>query len=74
MSPYRAVVGPIVNYLEALDAQSPADRLLPWSSPRYGCATGGTSFRHDHLGQRLRRAVEHHAGIAVTEVPFQLMR
>jgi hypothetical protein len=68
-----AVVGPIVNYLEALHAQSP-EIILTCGPPRDTGDTWWHRLRRDHLGQRLRRAVEHHAGIAVTEVPFQLMR
>ena len=73
VSPYRAVVGPIVNYLEALHAQGP-EITLTVVVPEIRVRHWWHRFLHDHLGQRLRRAVEHHAGIAVTEVPYQLMR
>ena len=73
VSPYRAVVGPIVNYLEALHAQGP-EITLTVVVPEIRVRHWWHRFLHDHLGQRLRRAVEHHTGIAVTEVPYQLMR
>jgi amino acid transporter len=73
VSPYRAVVGPIVNYLEALHAQRP-EIILTVVVPEIRVRHWWHRFLHDRLGQRLRGAVEQHVGIAVTEVPFHLTR
>jgi hypothetical protein len=73
VSPYRAVVGPIVNYLEVLHAQRP-DLTLTVIVPELKVMRWWHSLLHDHLGARLRRALEHHPGIAVTDVPFHLLR
>ena len=71
VSPYRAVIGPIVNYVEALHAQRP-DLILTVVVPEIKVRRFWHSTLHDHLGDRLRRALEHHSGIIVTEVPFHL--
>lgn len=73
VSPYGAVVGPIVNYLEVLHAQRP-DLTLTVVVPEIKVRRWWHGLLHDHLGQRLRQALEHHAGIAVTDVPFHLLR
>lgn len=73
VSPYRAVVGPIVHYLEALHAQHP-EVTLNVVVPELRVRHWWHRVLHDRLGQRIRRAVEHHVGIAVSEVPFHLSR
>ena len=71
-SPYRAVVGPIVNYLEELHAQRPDLNFDCGRARDQGQATLHHVL-HDRLGERLRRADEHHEGIAMTDVPFHLL-
>jgi hypothetical protein len=73
VSPYRAVVGPIVHYLEALHAQHP-EVTLNVVVPELRVRHWWHRVLHDRLGQRIRRAVEHHVGIEVSEVPFHLSR
>jgi amino acid transporter len=73
ISPYRAVVGPIVNYLEALHAQSP-ELTLSVVVPQLKVIHLWHRLLHDRLGVRLRRGLEHQHDIAVTEVPFHLAR
>jgi amino acid transporter len=71
VSPYRAVVGPIVNYLEALHSQRP-ELTLTVVVPEIRVRHRWHRLLHDQLGDRLRRSLEQHRGIAVTEVPFHL--
>ena len=73
VSPFRAVVGPIVNYLEVLHSQRP-DLTLTVIVPELKVKRWWHGLLHDHLGERLRHALEHHDGIAVTDVPFHLLR
>jgi len=65
------VVGPIVNYLEALHAQRPG-LMLTVIVPEIKVRHHWHRLLHDRLGDRLRRALEHHEGIVVAEVPFPL--
>jgi amino acid transporter len=71
VSPYRAVAGPIVNYIEALHAQRP-DVLLTVVLPVIKVRRPWQRPLHSRLGDHLRRALERHRGIAVMEVPFHL--
>jgi hypothetical protein len=71
LSPYRAVVGPIINYLEALHTQQPG-LTLTVVVPELKVRRRWHRLLHDRLGDRLRRGLEHPPGIAVTEVPFHL--
>jgi hypothetical protein len=73
ISPYRAVVGPIVNYLEALHTQSP-ELTLTVVVPQLKVMHLWQRLLHDRLGERLRRGLERQHGIAVIEVPFHLTR
>jgi amino acid transporter len=71
ISPYRATVAPLANYIEALHHQRPAVTLtvvVPeiivrhrWQRPL-----------HRHIGPHLRRTLRAHAGIAITSIPFHL--
>jgi len=71
VSPYRAVVGPIVNYVEALRAQRP-DLMLTVVVPVIKVRRPWHRLLHSPLGNHLRRALERDRGIAVVEVPFHL--
>jgi hypothetical protein len=73
VSPYRAVVGPIVNYIEALHSQR-SDLTLTVVVPEIRVRRLWHRLLHDRLGHRLRRGLERHAGIAVADVPFHLTR
>lgn len=71
VSPYRAVVGPIINYLESLHEQAP-EITITVVVPELKVRKVWHRLLHERLADRLRRGLENHEGIAVTEVPFHL--
>lgn len=71
VSPYRAVIGPAVHYVEALHDLHP-DMTLTVVVPHLLVAQSWHRLLHGRQGARLRRALEVHEGVAVLEVPFHL--
>lgn len=71
ISPYRVVVGPIVNYLASLHQQRP-DLTLTVILPEIVVRRRTHSFLHNHTAPRLRRALRPLAKIVVTMVPFHV--
>jgi len=71
VSPYRATVAPLANYLEALHQQRP-DVTLTVIVPEIIPAHRWESILHGHVAQTLRRTLLRHEGIVVTSVPFHL--
>ena len=71
VSPYRAVAGPIVNYIEVPHAQRP-DLMLTVVLPVIKVRRPWQRPLDSRLGEQLRRALERHRGIAVMAVPFHL--
>jgi amino acid transporter len=73
VSPYRAVVPPLVHYVEALHEQRPELTLTvvlyELVAPRRW-----QQFLHSPVGARLRRALRPLPDIVVTTVPFHLPR
>ncbi|MFB7480563.1 APC family permease [Streptomyces anulatus] len=70
-SPYRAVVAPLVNYLEALHRQNP-DLTLTVILPEIITQRRRHQFLHNRTAPRLRRALRPLPKIVVTTVPFHL--
>jgi amino acid transporter len=71
VSPYRATVAPLANYIEALYRQQP-DITLTVVVPEIVPARRWESILHGRIAQRLRRILIRHEGIVVTSVPFHL--
>ncbi|MFI7608631.1 APC family permease [Micromonospora sp. NPDC049366] len=71
VSPYRAVIGPLAHYLEALHASRP-DVLLTVVVPEV--VVRGRRYRplHSRTEQRLRRALRPLPGVVVTNLPVHL--
>lgn len=71
VSPYRAVIGPLAHYLEALHA-SRADLVLTVIVPEVVLRHPWHRPLHSQAERRLRRALRELAGVVVTSVPVHL--
>ena len=71
VSPYRATVAPLANYIEALYRQQP-DLTLTVIVPEIIPAHRWERILHGRVAQRLRSILIRHEGIVVTSVPFHL--
>ncbi len=71
VSPYRATVAPLANYIEALHRQRP-DITLTVVVPEIVPAHLWESLLHGRIAERLRRILIGYEGIVVTSVPFHL--
>lgn len=71
VSPYRAIVTPLVHYIEALHRQRPdltVTVVLPEIVPRHA----RHRFLHSRIAARLRRALRSLPKLVVTTVPFHV--
>jgi amino acid transporter len=71
VSPYRATLAPLANYIEALHRQRP-DLTLTVVVPELIPARRWQRLLHNSIAQRLRRMLIQYQGIVVTSVPFHL--
>ncbi|MEV7776952.1 APC family permease [Kitasatospora sp. NPDC088351] len=71
LSPYRAIVAPLVNYLEALHRQRP-DVTLTVILPELVVRHWWHRVLHNQLAGRLRRALRNLPKVVVTTVPFHV--
>jgi amino acid transporter len=71
VSPYRATLAPLANYIEALHRQRP-DLTLTVVVPELIPARRWQGLLHNHIAQRLRKMLIQDQGIIVTSVPFHL--
>jgi amino acid transporter len=71
VSPYRAVVGPLAHYLEALHAAR-ADLVLTVIVPEVVLRHRWQRSLHSQLERRLRGALRELPGVVVTSVPVHL--
>ncbi|MFI6523576.1 APC family permease [Streptomyces uncialis] len=71
ISPYRAVVAPLVHYLEALHRQHP-ELTLTVIVPEIVTRRRRHRFLHSRTATRLRRALRPLPKIVITTVPFHL--
>jgi amino acid transporter len=71
LSPHRAVVAPLVNYIWTLHQQRP-DLTLTVAIPELVDRHWWYRLMHEHVAQRLQRALRSLPGVVVTSVPFQL--
>ncbi|MFE3251285.1 amino acid permease [Streptomyces sp. NPDC059209] len=71
VSPYRAVIAPLVNYIEALHHQRP-DLTLTVILPEIVVSRRRYSALHSRTAPRLRRALRPLRKVVVTTVPFHV--
>jgi hypothetical protein len=72
-SPYRAIVAPLVHYLEALHSQRP-EIVLTVVVPEIVVRHRWHEILHSHVAERLRRALRPLPGFVVTSLPIHLTR
>jgi hypothetical protein len=71
VSPYRAIVAPLINYIESLHAQRP-DLTLTVIVPEIVVRHRVHRVLHNETAGRLRRALRTLPKIVVTTIPFHL--
>lgn len=71
VSPYRATVAPLAQYLAALHRQRP-ELTITLVIPEVVVARPWQKALHNQTGTRLRRALRAYEGIVITTVPFHL--
>ena len=71
VSPHRAVVAPLVNYVSALHRQRP-DLTLTVAVPEVVDRHWLHETLHEHVAERLQRSLRSLPGVVVTSVPFHL--
>jgi hypothetical protein len=71
VSPYRAIVGPLANYIEALHALSPGV-VLTVVLPELVARHAWHQLLHARVAARIRRALRPESGVVITTVPFHL--
>jgi hypothetical protein len=73
VSPYRAIVAPLIDYIESLREQRP-DLTLTVILPEIVVRHRWHGFLHNQTARRLRRALRPLSKIVVTTIPFHLPR
>jgi amino acid transporter len=73
VSPYRATVAPLANYIAALHRQRP-DVTLTLVVPEIVVAKPWQRILHNRVAARLRASLIAYEGIVITTVPFHLPR
>jgi amino acid transporter len=73
ISPYRATVAPLANYIAALHRQRP-DVTLTLVVPEIVVAKRWQRILHNRIAVQLRAALIAYEGIVITTVPFHLPR
>jgi amino acid transporter len=71
VSPYRATLAPLANYIEALHRQNP-EITLTVVVPELVAKHRWQRPLHNRVAQRLRRMLVRYGGIVITSVPFHL--
>jgi len=71
VSPYRATVAPLANYIAALHHQRP-ESTLSLVVPEVVVARRWQKILHNRIGARLRNALIAYDGITITTVPFHV--
>ena len=71
VSPYRATLAPLANYIAALHRQRP-DAILTLVVPEIIVARRWQQLLHNRIAARLRAALIDDEGIVITTVPFHL--
>jgi hypothetical protein len=72
-SPYRALVGPLLHYIDEVDKQRPDDTLTV-ILPEYIARHWWEQLLHNQTALRIKAALLFKPGIVVTSVPYHLER
>jgi hypothetical protein len=70
-SPYREIIGPVVDYIRGLRKQSPRDVVTVFL-PEYVVGRWWEQFLHNQSALRLKARLLFEPGVMVTSVPWQL--
>ncbi len=70
-SPYRAVVEPLLNYIDALHQQDP-DAFVTVVVPEFLTAHWWQGLLHNGTAAQINRALKPHPNVAVVNVPYVL--
>jgi hypothetical protein len=68
-SPYRAIVEPLLNYINALHQQD-SDAFVTVVVPEFLTSHWWQSILHNGTAAQLNRALKPHPNVAVVNVPF----
>ncbi len=71
VSPYRATLAPLANYIEALHRQRP-EITMTVVVPELIAAHRWQQPLHNRVAQRLRKMLTREPGIVIASVPFNL--
>jgi amino acid transporter len=71
VSPYRAIIAPMIDYIESLRAQRP-DLTLTVLFPEIVVRHFWHRTLHNHTARRLRRALHRRPKIVITTIPFHV--
>src|SRR5690606_19085697 len=72
-SPYRAVVGPLLRYIDEIDRQRPDDTVTV-VLPEFIARHWWEHFLHNQTALRIKAALLFRPGTVVTSVPYHLER
>ena len=72
-SPYRALVGPLLKYIDEIDRQRPTDTLTV-VLPEFIARHWWEHFLHNQTALRIKAALLFRPGTVVTSVPYHLER
>jgi len=73
ISPYRTIIGPLLSYIDAVDAQDPFDTLTV-VLPEFVPAHWWENILHNQTALRLKAALLGRPGAIVTSVPYHLKK
>lgn len=69
-SPYRDVIGPVIDYIRRVRSTNPRD-VVALYIPEYVEEKWWEKTLHNQTAQRLKRALLHEPGVMITSVPWQ---
>ncbi|MEO6470832.1 MAG: DNA-binding protein, partial [Aeromicrobium sp.] len=70
-SPYRDVIGPVINYVRSIERESPRD-VVSVFIPEYVVPHWWQNILHNQTALRLKARLLFERGVMVTNVPWQL--
>ena len=71
-SPYRSIIGPLLEYLDRIDAERGPHDITTVVMPQFIAAHWWENVLHNQTAMLLRLALIFRRGTVVTDVPFQL--
>ncbi len=72
-NPFRSILPPLLNYIDAVERQDPDDVLMI-VLPEFVAHHWWEQFLHNQTALRIKRALLFRPGIVVVDVPYHLMR